>query len=105
MSSRPAALTRDDIEALALLARTVDECCRRTPDALRPLLVPAIACILDQAWGADGLCIQGRICPRRRSYGHVCSCPARRLEKWVGQVGLLPAIEAERARYAQEAAA
>lgn len=88
----------------AAFARMVDECCRRITPACRPLLVPAIALVFNQTWGVDGRCIQGRICPRRKSYGHVCSCPAKRLEKWVGQVGLLPAVRAEQARYAQEAA-
>lgn len=91
-------MTPDEYTDLALLARMVDECCRRITPACRPLLVPAIALTRLHTWGPDGRCTQGRICPRRQSYGHVCSCSIRRLEKWCRQVGLSDTVEAEMAR-------
>ena len=96
-------MTADEQQALAFLARQVDVICRTVRPDLRPLLVPAIALSRLHTWDTpDGRCTQGRICPRRQSYGHTCSCPIRRLDKWCHTVGLAAAVQAEMDRILTE---
>lgn len=96
-------MTADEQQELAFLARQVDVICRTVRPDLRPLLVPAIALSRIHTWDTpDGRCTQGRVCPRRHAYGHVCSCPIRRLDKWCQTVGLAMQVQAEMDRILDE---